>query len=94
MPCHPPFPLMESWSLKPPRSKQEGKVFLLDPIFLYIYTHFLCLLNVQINRSASLAGSSRSPSQISHLCANRLQLVLKLLLETCMMIITNINVAI
>jgi len=34
MACHPPFPLMEFWSLKPQRSKQEGKVFPLDPIFL------------------------------------------------------------
>merc|ERR1711892_199995 len=83
MPCHPPFPLMVFWSLKLLRSRQEEKVFTLDPIF------FIYLLNVQINRSASLAGSSRSPSQISHLCANRLQLVLKLLLETCMMITTN-----
>merc|ERR1712129_425794 len=33
MPCHPPFPLMVFWSLKPPRSRQEEKVFPLDPIF-------------------------------------------------------------
>merc|ERR1711892_701831 len=64
MPCHPPFPLMEFWSLKPPRSRQqEEEEKSQTQHFLYIYTHFLCLLNVQINRSASLAWSSRSPSQ-------------------------------
>merc|ERR1712123_171322 len=54
MPCHPPFPLMEFWSLKPPRSRQEEEKNFPDPTF---YTYFLCLLNVQINRSVSLAGS-------------------------------------
>merc|ERR1712106_886666 len=39
MPCHPHFPLMVFWSLKPPRSRQEEKAFPLDPIFfIYLYT--------------------------------------------------------
>lgn len=96
-PCHPHSPPMACWSSKPPRSKQRRKVFALDPIFLYIYTHFLCLLNVQINQSALPVKSAPlgAPGcQISHLYANQLQLVLNLLLETCMMIITNNTVAI
>merc|ERR1711892_770384 len=39
MPCHPPFPLMEFWSLKPPRSRQEEEKNFPDPtFFIYLYT--------------------------------------------------------
>merc|ERR1712123_333033 len=43
MPCHPPFPLMEFWSLKPPRSRQEEKVFPRPNIFyIFIHIFYVC----------------------------------------------------
>merc|ERR1712106_971193 len=66
MPCHPHFPLMEFWSLKPPRSRQEEKVFPLAPIF-FIYLYTFSMFVECTDQPIRVAGRVfSSPSQISH----------------------------